>query len=329
MPEKTEIKPTPQPKDSVENDLDFHDLTRVPLKADAYRREVYFREGLDFFRAKFGQNALQIAARLALLVVKPDGISGNKVPIVLDFLDTHGFECIAARNIDMSEKVWRELWRYQLTSATFDRLAINDHLFKETSLFLLLKDKSQTSNIPTSVRLSRLKGASNMLNQSPDCLRRVIGQANRILSCIHVADEPADIIRECALLVPRDQQSEMLSALKTDELTQLSKNCINAAIELGNKEQRTFRLSLACKRLAHTLHGLDNPAAIRARELVAQAAKTQKISFRELRECLADSKARIDEWDLIVVGSFSMEYDEPGHPKRIGNPAPDAWSTRV
>ncbi|MGC1498087.1 MAG: nucleoside-diphosphate kinase [Sulfitobacter sp.] len=329
MPAEIVLKPKPRSVDTDREDPDFRDLTRVPLKSETYRREVYFREGLDLFHSIFGQNALQTASHTALLVIKPDGICGNKTPMVLDFLDAHGFECIASCEIDMSEKVWRELWRYQLTSATFDRLAINDHLFKEPSLFLLLKDKVPTSNIPTSVRLSRLKGASNMLDQSPDCLRRIVGQANRILSCIHVADEPADIIRECALLLPRHQQTTVLSALKTEALTQPSQASINAALKLGKDQKRTFELSLACERLARTLVGIDTPGAFKAQQMITQATENQKISFRELRDCLAESGAQFDEWDLIIVGSYSMVYDEPGHPKLIGNPPADAWDTPV
>ena len=304
----------------------FPDLTRIPTKASVYEREVYFRQGLQAFQSAFGTDAVRRAHQTAILVVKPDGIRSGKVPVVLEFLATHGFEVLASANTDMSGKTWRELWRYQLTSATLDRLAINDFLFREPALLLLLQCTRQDSILPASVRLSGLKGPSNMVDQADDCLRKQAGQANRILSCVHIADEPADIIREVALLLPPACNPGDLRSMLSGGAGPAQDANIQAAIKSGQDQPIDFDLAAACKRLeAQLALGGDNADAKRAMQIVQNAGQGDKISFIELVDRLQNSRLAFEIWDMVIVGSYAMVYDEPGHDKLIKNPVAGSW----
>jgi hypothetical protein len=56
---------------------------------------------------------------------------------------------------------WREWWRYQLTLATLDRLAVNELLLTGAPALLLVRDE-KASPLPGTVRLTSLKGSATM-----------------------------------------------------------------------------------------------------------------------------------------------------------------------
>jgi hypothetical protein len=302
------------------SDADWHALTRLQDKSALYADDVYFREGFSDFRHAFGSNASEAAWRVALLLVKPDGIHAGKTEAVLRFAARNDFHPIVVRWTDLNPGRWRELWRYQLTGATLDRLAVNDLVLAGPSLLVLLRDGRQ-AHVPATVRLQSLKGPSNIDAQRPGCLRRELGQINRVLSFVHCADEPADLVRELAVLLEWPERQSVIAALHRENLSATDRQTLQSTMAAA---------SAACLDPAHSvrsiLSALNEVAAGRSPSgahldlLIRTASRMEAgeiIGWRDFHRGLLAERIPLPRWDLAAAGSQHILYDEPGRAKLI------------
>ncbi|WP_051729087.1 nucleoside-diphosphate kinase [Amycolatopsis sp. La24] len=302
--------------------MDWAALTRMPAKRIAYRRETYFREGARDTARFLGDRAAEILRQHALLLVKPDGIAASKVRPVLGWLAEQGFAVQAVQRPELDGLRWREMWRYQLTSATVDRLALNDLIYRGSALLLLLRDE-QPGPMPATMRLAALKGSADLSKQKPGTLRALLHQHNRNFSYIHVADEPADLIRELGLLLNPPQRREALNALAVDTPTGLPLLEEVFAAEAA-ATPRTFDANTAADAVADALKRAEHGS--RALQLLERLRFGESVPWIEVAEAVAESGAEVDRWDLAAVGAGLIECDEPGEAKLISNPDPAHWA---
>ena len=303
----------------------WDELTRIPLKAELYERETYFREGWAELQESLGDNAIESLWRTAMLVVKPDGIVTGKVSAILDFLMQNEFSVTAVATPILGGLQWRELWRYQLTAATLDRLAINSLLLEDCVLVLFLRDNAP-EGFPAAVRLNTLKGPSDMVGQTPNSLRRHLAQPNRVLSFIHVADEPADILREIAILLERIERRRVFAAFVEPALSSVDQQTLQEMMSTSERTARTLDKAAAIARIKNAVEEVsDSVAKLDLLEALSCIARQERISFRHFQRCLADSGAIIDQWDLITVGASAIVDDEPGATKRIHAVTAGLW----
>ncbi|MFD2474334.1 nucleoside-diphosphate kinase [Amycolatopsis silviterrae] len=302
--------------------MDWAALTRMPAKRTAYRRETYFREGARDTARMLGDRAAAILRRHALLMVKPDGVAAGKVRPVLDWLAKQGFAVQAVQRPAFTGFRWREMWRYQLTSATVDRLALNDLIYVGSGLLLLLRDE-RPGPMPATMRLASLKGSADLSKQKPGTLRALLRQHNRNFSYIHVADEPADLVRELGLLLDPAQRREALHGLASDRPTGLPLLEEALAAEAA-ATPRTFDADTAADAVADALKRSEHGS--RALQLLERLRFGEAVPWIEVAEAVAASGAEVDHWDLAAVGASLIECDEPGEPKLIGNPDPVLWA---
>jgi len=308
----------------------------MPHKAQLYERETYFREGLRECLSVFGGRAVEILQRSAVLLVKPDGIAAGKVGFTCDFLAKNGFRVIGAFCPTFSRLLWREMWRYQLTAATLDRLAVNDIVLQGHGLLLLLADEAPSRGLPGTVRLAGLKGSADLSQQVPGTLRSLLDQPSRVLSFIHVADEPADVVRELGLLLERDERIDALRALLTTrrqftgraELDQILRaEPARRPFDVGRSFDTVRAALLAAAAAAHAAGRSD--AAARCSWAASQldlARDGALLDWLPVASVLADSGAELDRWDVATVAGSSIRCDDPGAAKAIGNPSPELWS---
>lgn len=306
------------------NGVDRADLTRMPTKRKIYRRETYFREGLRDAERVLGDRTAEVLRRHALLMVKPDGIAAGKVAAVLDHLAGQGFAVQGARLPVFHGQLWREMWRYQLTSATIDRLALNDLIYVGAGLMLLLRDE-RPGPLPATMRLASLKGSADLSKQKRGTLRDLLGQHNRNFSYIHVADEPADLVRELGLLLDPAQRIAALTGLAADgpdpaDLTRLD-HVLTA--ERAATEHRTFAADAAADAVLDALKRSER--GDRAIRLLERMRLGEPVAWIEAAEAVHDSGADVDRWDLATFGASLIVCDEPGETKLIGNPEPGSW----
>ncbi|MEJ1962185.1 MAG: nucleoside-diphosphate kinase [Gammaproteobacteria bacterium] len=303
-------------------------LTRIPLKAQLFERETYLREALAQAQELWGERTEALCRELALILIKPDGIAFGQLPTVLSFLHSRGFHIVASARPMLTRLHWREMWRYQLTSATLDRLAVNDLVLRGACVLLLLH-RSRAGELPASVELSVAKGSSDPRAQPADCLRRALGQANRVLSFIHVADEPADLLRELGILLDTPERQRVLRSAGQGEPESEDRLALEELATRSQAEARPVDPQAALARVGRRLDDLlqDSSDDVRlVRRGLALMQRSERIAWRPFAAALSRLRVTVEHWDLAMLASQFIEYDEPGHPKRITAVEPSAWA---
>lgn len=305
-------------------------FTRIPLKARLYERETYFREGLADAIDVLGRCAIAALQKAALVLIKPDGLASGKASTIVSFLRARGFSIAAIEEPTLNRFHWRELWRYQLTSATLDRLAVNDLFLCDRTLLMLLVHEGDL-DVPASVWLSTQKGPSDISAQPPDCLRRLLAQPNRILSFFHVADEPADVLREMAVLLEEPSRRRMMSALSNSTLLSHDQGVLDRALAISDETAKSLDVRHSLRRAEIALREAGNGKAINdiaAQSVVADLERMrrgERIMWRPFVHALQATGTQLDQWDLLMLGAAFIIYDEPGTSKLIKAVDAERW----
>ncbi|MET8679636.1 nucleoside-diphosphate kinase [Streptomyces sp. NPDC004647] len=306
-------------------------LTRIPAKERLYARETYFREGFGDAQDTLGPSLASALHHSALLMLKPDGLAAGKLRPTCAFLEEHGFRVVGVRELGFDRLRWRELWRYQLTTATLDRLAVNEYFLSAGPALLLLLCDNGRHPLPASVRLGTLKGSAGPAGRKPGTLRGALGQSNRVLSLVHTADEPADVVRELGLLFDGPERRALLSGLARGRPTAEHTQELAAALDRyggpgrslsGAESLRRVRAAVEARRAAG-----GTPAG-RAERVLARLAEIREgglIDWRAFARDLEALELTVDRWDLAVLGSHCIRCDEADHPKLLEGPDPEAW----
>ncbi|WP_431973605.1 nucleoside-diphosphate kinase [Micromonospora haikouensis] len=300
--------------------IDWSLLTRTARKVELYRDEVYVREAWADLSEVAGEARQEVLFGSALLVVRPEGVRSGKLAPTVDFLSQRGFRIVATEPLRFDRMLARELWRYQHTLASLDRLAVVDQMLAVGPALLLLL-RGPDSGVPATTALSRMKGASNPANRPPGTLRERLDQPNRLFALIHCADEPADLVRELGILVDSPTRRRLIRALVGGELA-----AVDAArlAEFRNVPVAELDVRAAWKRVSAEV-AATGPAGREALRLLDGAADGSPIPWRRFLDELARLGVGPSTWDLALVGSSSIEYDEPGAVKLLGSPDLDAW----
>ncbi len=303
-------------------------LTRIPLKEQLYGRETYFREGLDDVEWVFGDALGEALWQSAMLMIKPDGLVAGKLAPVLGFLRDHDFTPVGVRALRLHRTLWRELWRYQLTSATLDRLAVNEAVLETGPALMLALHSAENHDLPASVRLSSLKGSAMMAVQVPGTLRHLLGQPNRVLSLIHVADEPADLVREFGLLFHHPARLRLLERLRDGQPGRTDEEALAQALCQHPAPGRSLISAESVERVSDAVRSAQpgNPDVVA--HLLADLDRMragQRIEWRPFRRRLDGLAVSLDPWDIAVLGTSFITYDEPGTVKVLVNPDPESW----
>jgi hypothetical protein len=293
-------------------------FTRSPIKAKLYRHETYFREGLADARQVLGAGATDALLKSALLVIKPEGLAGGKATTVVNFVRDHGFSITAVELPRLSRFQWRELWRYQLAAATLDRLAVNDLILQNQALMLLLRHDGML-DVPATVWLASLKGPSDVALQPSDCLRKLLAQPNRLFSFFHVSDEPADILREIAILLDVPARRRVLSTLGVGgQLSEVDQRLLDDTLAASDRAAHPLDAQVSLERVDQAFRDVSGAAAERVRTDLASMRRGERISWRPFAQAVADAGVELDRWDLATLGASFIVYDEPGTSKLIG-----------
>ncbi|MFI1227176.1 MULTISPECIES: nucleoside-diphosphate kinase [unclassified Streptomyces] len=306
-------------------------LTRIPKKAALYEREIYFREGFADAEQILEDRFDELMRATALMMLKPDGLLTGKLAPILDFLAEQGFTPVAAQHIEFTPVLWREMWRYQLTSATLDRLAVTGHVYATGPCLLLALRDDAPSAIPAAVRLSGLKGASDPDTRRPDSLRARLELTNRIINHLHVADEPADVLREIGLLLPPAERRRMLRAVAAGSMSEDDGDRLREAVDREVDKLYTLDVEGPLARLYPEVRASaarDTASAETASRVLARMERISQGLIVPWRAFCADIEflgIDVTDWDLAVLGSVCVASDDPGATKVIDNPEAGLW----
>jgi Nucleoside diphosphate kinase len=197
--------------------------SRVPGKLNVYLDDPGFLYALSRVMGPEADALLPQLWRTSYALFKPDAFAFGKATQALDHLARKGFTVVARHELQLTEAAMIGLWRYQWNRATPERMAASMSIgLMGPSILVALRVPEAVGGIPASVRLWSLKGSASADGRAPDRLRSVLGVAGRYFGYVHVPDEPADVVRELALLLGARGLVETLSAQPDEEQQSLA-----------------------------------------------------------------------------------------------------------
>jgi hypothetical protein len=195
-------------------DAIWHALARVPGKRDYFAADVSFRLSIADAQAELGPLMAEKLHQIALLIIKPETILARRSNDVLSILSRSGFGPIWWDAIRLTAIQAREIWRYSWSEATLARIYLAESLAEAApSLFIVVRTRA-VGLMPATVQLGALKGQVGAKVEG-ETLRSASGARNQVLSCVHVSDEPADVIRELGVVLGVGARAQAYRAIHT------------------------------------------------------------------------------------------------------------------
>ncbi len=316
--------------DRLEGNPVWRQLTRMPEKQRLYSAEVSFRQSWADAVSAFGLDVYGQLHQAALLLIKPDGLATGKARLILDSLAANGYAVVAVEAATLTRHIWQDIWRYQNMTATLDRLAVIDLVLAGSSVALLLRCPTEPG-VPASVRLTQLKGGVDVTQQSPTCLRRTLAQPNRMLSFLHVANEPADIVRELGILFDVAVRRSLWHAWSTCPPGATGFDLARRLYEADAPSVASTDVDAALGSLVAALtlvkrtRDAEDPHVRLVEAGIAEMHAGRKIPWRRFHEALNHLGVSVDRWELALVATTYIEYDVVGRSKIIENVPVERW----
>ncbi|MYQ84383.1 MULTISPECIES: nucleoside-diphosphate kinase [unclassified Streptomyces] len=278
-------------------------LSREGRKRETFAVDPYYRDAWDDLADLFGteRTVADQLHRVAPMVLKPDAVAVRGGARLLAAVRAAGFVPVAWRKLRFDRHVSRELWRYQLNVATRERIDLMDMIMPiGEALYILLRDTTE-SEIPATARLSHMKGPTRPEDRKAHHLRRIAGAAQAsALTYIHVADEPADILRELGVFFERSERKRLLAAL--DSRRDVTQQVLAALTEV---EVCTEASDLSWKRALDRLDAQlsSHPDGAELALLLQQVRSGRSKDWQSLLALADRLGMRWSRWDRISVAA--------------------------
>ncbi|MFC5215333.1 hypothetical protein [Streptomyces coerulescens] len=309
-------------------------LTVSATKSELFSEDLYFREcwsdALDILGAANGSGAEEAAAAtatalapLGLLSFKCDGMVARRADRTLRYLADQGFSILGSSRIRHNRHSMRELWRYNWHVYTTDRLALMTMMHSVSeSLLLIVRDDRYDPAVPGAVRLADLKGSADPEARGPEHLRTVLDPPNKIINFVHVADEPADIVREVGIFLDRPERRALLADVRRADTATASRRAFE---EVGRLEAEIpandFDLEAALKRA-------EAAAAPEALARIRSAVTTgTRLSWDELSMLLDPTDPAVGTWDFVRIATEVLDADRPASADLLPPSSATEWRT--
>ena len=295
-------------------DIDLSTLSAIESKASRLAKETYFREAYSDLASWI--DVPYLCQRTLALTLKPETLVSRQVETVLEYLFHHGFEPFLAHYGIHSRCAIREIWRYQWNIATLERLELMERLMCSWgSIWILAWDVSQPPNenltLPATARFCELKGSALAHEHEAGQLRPLLRGGNRILTFVHAADEPFDIIRELGILFDRRHRRMIVERWLT-------------YVESGNRSLEDLDDFLA-NDVEYPIHDLELQSAANRLmgwaqdrrhyglvDMIEQAIAGRYIPLDTMFDILDEENDPLLIWDALVIGTNCILHDFPG-----------------
>jgi len=218
-------------------------LSLDPRKRAIYSDDLYFWEGWAAFTAAgSGEVAEAVFRHLTFVLIKPEAIVGRRIDPILGFLGARGFGVVGAWPVRLSRHAVKALWGYQINSTSLAWVHSLELGITAGELFVVgLTHALERGEAGTAAELLRLsKGTS--ARPGGDALRDRLKCPARLLSFVHAPDEPADVIRELAIVCDGPGQGEAQPlAAPGARLAEVAGALVRAAGGLGGRPDHPVR----------------------------------------------------------------------------------------
>jgi nucleoside diphosphate kinase len=179
-------------------------LTLNPIKSRVYQQDPHFTDAISALRAAWPdeRSLTSLLWNHTSLLLRPEAIIARRSRSIFPVLRAHGLVPVGVRHIRLTAEQVSLLWRYQANVMTRGHLMLLQRLLTAgPSIYIVLKDTSQRKSTPAAGHVTYLKGPTWVSRRRAHQLRSLAGPAvASILSYIHASDDPADFLRELAIL---------------------------------------------------------------------------------------------------------------------------------
>lgn len=310
--------------DPVPSAEEWGRLSLEPRKRSAYATDIYFRECWADLVDVLGESGTQGLGALALLSFKPDGLIGRRMTPALEFLLRRGFVPVSVAAVRLTRHSMRALWHYNWDVYPADRLALATLMHSAAdTLVLLLHDSEFDGAIPGSVRLASLKGPAAPEKRIEGQLREALRPPNAVVNFVHVADEPADLVRELGIFLGRAERRHHLAEIgerPSGDATPEVREAIAALESRYPAHDFDFERTVARLELEQ---GLCEAVGARLRDA---ASGGPKIAWEDLRELIGSPGEDASVWDFICIASSVLVEERPGSPELLPSAAIGDWA---
>jgi len=229
----------------------------------------------------------------------------------LAYLAAHGFWPIAAKKVQFTRHLTRELWRYELNVSTYERYpALAALLEGRWGLFVALAVPQRGAD--ASHRLTTLKGSSLTARRSAGDLRSVIGAGDGMLNFVHTPDETLDVLRELGVLFAADERAELLRAFLNPDPPKAEVGGLISAF-YGTAPRHSLSVPEIAERIAGSRAALFADLAARGR------SSTNFAAFKaELRSAFQGAS----DWDAITCFVTDRSCEVPGLARSLAETEP-------
>jgi nucleoside diphosphate kinase len=185
-------------------------LSSSEFKRRLYGTDTYAIEGLEAVRAVAGLEARSFCYSHSLLVVKPEAVVTRRLERIFSWLEEVGFPIVEAVPFRFSPAITRGLWAYHWNAVTGAHRRAVDLLVESGPSVAILVRSMESGELPASLRLAELKGHADPARREPGQLRYELGNHNALLNHVHSPDEPIDLLRELAVVLPSRELERVL-----------------------------------------------------------------------------------------------------------------------
>jgi len=289
-------------------------LSSLEEKRILYPRDPHFREALWDAEKVFDGEPFPVLHAIALLVIKPEALAGRRVDSILNFLAEHDFEPVYIQPFAFTRHIVRELWRYQWNAATIEKMDLVDRVnCVQPTAMLLVRDGQDPRELPATVRLKSLKGAALPEERSDDSIRAALDSPNRMITFVHTADEPADLVREFGIFLDRGERRSLFETLRGQPPALDFARCRQQLKELEEDAPITdFNPDAAWLRICSRAGGQDRDALAQQRAQFQQNGSIDWWAFLALAE-----KVGAEEWDVLSICTAVVEHEDAGYAPTI------------
>lgn len=258
----------------------------------------------------------------SLTIIKPEGLFFGHTRQILDFVERSGLLPVQAAVVRITPSRADAMWRYVLNAATTPRRALAFELLNASSSIAILWRDRTAGTLPGTVRLARLKGSADPALRSAATLRGLLDTPNRVISHVHVSDEPLDVIRE--LLCLCDPRSfARFEAATLDPAGRAQAEAIKAWV-IGRSE-RLPRAQLRHVRLDRELRAGDWPSLLTGQAHLDRPRRPDGGLVLH-QDALDEIGGGLDLWSRLLVHAQYGDHDQPGVEKLLPETGYDEWA---